>query len=807
MFEKFRENLTLKYLTMTSGFVLVVQLLFGLGSIYWSGRSQYRALEQKVLDEAAFLGGVSPEAILDADFLTLERLMRQASVDDEILYSVVLDANQTALTRYLNQEKPIVAQLTNEQTINHQNILVFLERLQQRPNIYEIRQPIIAADVLLGEIRLGYSTAIIDAQIRRGVISMIFISISVSALLAFLTYLLFSRFVRSPIKSLNEFALELSEGNLDQRIPELHVDEFGKMVAAFNKMADQLQETLAGLTEARDEALAGTRAKSEFLATMSHEIRTPMNAIIGMSSLLMDTKLDDEQYQFADTIRHSGDNLLTIINEILDFSKIEANRLELEIQTFDLHRCIYETMSIIGVQASRKHLQLDHSIDQNLPKYIKGDITRVRQILLNLLSNAIKFTNLGSVTLRCDFVEREDEPYLQISVKDTGVGIPKDKQDDVFEAFTQADNSVTRRYGGTGLGLVICKRICEIMGGEISLVSEEGLGSKFTVLLPLDEPTPDEIPMPEPDVISSSGLRNAEGILKELKVPLKILLAEDIQVNCQVAALMFARLGYRIDTVGNGQEAIEALARQSYDVIFMDWHMPEMDGITATRRIREEGNSLEKPWIVAMTANAMPEQKKACLTAGMNDFIAKPVQSKDLAKALLECPLVSRVAIAANPDLEADLVKYNALGRVAPGKTVRATDSRLPEEAPLEQAQSIIDESMWQSLLEMAGVDSYGLIDDMVVNYLEDSQKHMVKMSQAIADQSAQDLNFAVHALKGSSRYLGAQQLSEQCQMMEKYAKAENFALAQTLEPTIQAMYAQVVKELKQKRETLSAAS
>ncbi len=808
MFEKFRGNLTLKYLTMTSGFVLVVQLLFGLGSIYWSGRSQYRALEQKVLDEAIFLGGVSPEAILDSDFLTLERLMRQASVDEAIVYSIILDTERTPLTRHLNQEKPVVAKLTGDQTINRQNILVFLERLKQRPNIYEIRQPIVSADVPLGEIRLGYSTATIDAQMRRALVSMIFVSISVSALLAFLTYLLFSRFVRSPIQSLNEFAVELSEGNLDQRIPELHVDEFGRMVTAFNNMADQLQETLVGLTEARDEALAGTRAKSEFLATMSHEIRTPMNAIIGMSSLLMDTKLNKEQYQFADTIRHSGDNLLTIINEILDFSKIEANRLELEIQTFDLHRCIYETMSIVGVQASRKHLQLDHSIDQRLPKYVKGDITRVRQILLNLLSNAIKFTNLGSVTLRCDFVERDGKPFLQISVKDTGVGIPRDKQEDVFEAFTQADNSVTRRYGGTGLGLVICKRICEIMGGEISLVSEEGLGSKFTVLLPLDEPAADEIPSSENEFASSSSSHNAENILKELKVPLKILLAEDIQVNCQVAALMFARLGYRIDTVGNGQEAIEALARQKYDVIFMDWHMPEMDGITATKRIREQGNSIETPWIVAMTANAMPEQRKTCLQAGMNDFIAKPVQSKDLAKALLESPLIAQVMRATNSGVEQNTATPSASATEVPAQEEEASskpESNDVERPSPQQMSHMIDEETWQSLLEMAGSESYGLIDDMVVNYLEDSEQHMAKIEQAIADKSGKDLHFAAHALKGSSRYLGALQLSEQCQIMEKYAKTDNFTLAETLKLTIQDMYAQVVKELEQKREVLTA--
>ncbi|AFY37539.1 multi-sensor hybrid histidine kinase [[Leptolyngbya] sp. PCC 7376] len=802
MFTKFRENLTLKYLALTSGFVLVVQLLFGLGALYLSGRSQYKSLEQKISDEAAFIAGVSSEAIFGSDFLTLERLMRQASVDEEIVYSIILNPDEKPLTRYLNQEEPIIAQLTEGETINHQNVLSWVERLETQPKIKEIAQPIVYADQTLGTIHIGYSTAVIDAEIRQALIATILISVSVSALLAFLTYLLFSRFVRSPIKSLNRFAVELSEGNLDQRIPELHVDEFGKMVNAFNRMADQLQETLAGLTDARDEAVAGTRAKSEFLAAMSHEIRTPMNAIIGMSSLLMDTKLTEDQYQFADTIRHSGENLLTIINEILDFSKIEANRLELEIQTFDLRRCIHETMSIVGVQASRKHLQLDYSIDQSLPKYIKGDITRIRQILLNLLSNAIKFTNLGSVTLKCDFIEVEDEPFFQISVKDTGIGIPHDKQDQIFEAFTQADNSVTRRYGGTGLGLVICKRICEIMGGEISLVSEESLGSKFTVLLPLLEPTPEEVPTAEAEATSSTSLRDAEEVIKELEVPLKILLAEDIQVNCQVAALMLARLGYRIDTVGNGQEALDALERQSYDVVFMDWHMPEMDGITATKLIRERWQTPKKPWIIAMTANAMPEQRKTCLMAGMNSFIAKPVQSADLAKVLLECPLVSKMAIAANPDLTAE---YLQDPQSASTDSTQEFHQGEPEVATPTSAsdKGVLDEQVWQNLLEMAGIEKYSLIDDMVATYLEDSQQNIQKISETIASKSAEGLYFAAHALKGSSRYLGAQALSDQCFTLEKCAKAEDFAQAEILGPNILKEYETVIAELKQRRENL----
>lgn len=805
----FRESLTCKYLGITSGFVLVIQVFFGLGFTQWISRSQLRLLEQKARDEAVFLSGVTPEAILDADFLSLERLMRQTAIDEHIIYSVVLDANGLPLTRYLDSDRPSddpVWALLQETEVDTKNILQWLDRLKDQPQIYEISEPIVSAGATIGEIKLGYSTHLIQRQVTTMRLLIFLISVLVSLLLASLNYLLFHRFVRSPIQELNYFASALSEGNLKTRMPEFHIDELGRLTRAFNKMADQLQEILEDITQARDQALAGTKAKSDFLATMSHEIRTPLNAILGMTNLLMDTQLNREQYQFANTIRHSGENLLAIINEILDFSKIEANRLELEIQAFDLYRCIHETMSISGVEANRKELKLIHTIDVNTPRYVRGDITRLRQVLLNLLSNAIKFTELGSVTLMCKHHEEDGQSFLSISVKDTGIGIEPEKQQYIFEAFTQEDTSVTRRYGGTGLGLVICQRICELMGGHISLVSEKGLGSKFTVTLPIESATTGEIQHLE-SVVGKTKVYMSDGIdkIQHAHIPLKILLAEDIQVNCQVATLFLSRLGYRLDTVGNGKEVLEALERQDYDVIFMDWHMPEMDGLTATRMIRQKWKEPTKPWIVAMTANAFAEQKATCLKVGMNDFIAKPVQLRDVAQALLRVPRVVK--------------EMENRPAIAPPQPPSHNAPEPPEESDTMKGMNLpldfdtsdpIDGEAWNDLLAMADDGDYGIIEEMIRTYLDDSPKQLMHIADAIAQQSAKDLRFAAHSLKGASLYLGAKELSEQCFSLEKLAKEDGPHLweeSQQRLPNLQATYKETATALEKRHDLLAQMS
>jgi signal transduction histidine kinase/CheY-like chemotaxis protein len=610
---------------------------------------------------ATIIGDNSAAALTFGDSASAEQTLRSLNAHAHIVAAVLYDKDREVFASYRRSGSTPRATVPAHQAGGHRFMAEGLELFRS----FEI------AGERAGTVYIRCDLTVLKSRMQRYAL-IVGVVLVMACAVAMLLSAALQTAISAPIAHLAQVAHRVStENNYALRAHKHSNDELGRLIDGFNAMLLQIQVQDSALQEARstlekrveertrelqkeisdreqaqaelvqanagllranqraqalaDRALDASRAKSAFLANMSHEIRTPMNGVLGVAQLLLDEPLSTAQRDYAQTIHDSGRALLAVLNDILDFSKIEAGKLDLELAPVDLRQLLVGLERLITVQTAAKALRFELKIGQQVPEWIVGDSARLRQVLMNLCGNAVKFTAAGQVVLSVELLSRgAQNVQLRFEVCDTGVGIPADRVAGLFQPFAQGDNSVTRRFGGTGLGLSIVRRLVDLMGGEVGLQTREGVGSTFWVTTSFELPQTGamaEVALPEQARSSITG-----------RTP-RILLAEDNAVNCLVATRMLERLGYAVETVSDGRQAVEAWRCGGHDLILMDCQMPELDGYQAAREIRSSEPPGRHIPIVALTAHAMKDDGAKCIAAGMDAHLTKPV----VRQALQEC--------------------------------------------------------------------------------------------------------------------------------------------------------------------------
>lgn len=529
----------------------------------------------------------------------------------------------------------------------------------------------------------------------------------------------------------------------------------------------QVEEANKELTIALEKAKRAEKAKGEFLANMSHEIRTPMNAIIGFGDILADEELTDEQRCCVNSICEGGRHLLGIINDILDFSKIEAGKLDVQTSECSLKHLFAKIESMMQPAALKKGLKFEIREDKGLPTNICTDSTRLEQCLINLVNNAIKFTEEGHVCMKVSLEDKNNQPYIRFDVSDTGVGIPPEKQEKVFESFTQADGSTSRKYSGTGLGLTITRRLAELLGGELTLTSEQGGGSVFSFTIPAGIDVTKQPPLDGNNIADHMG--DERDKLKEAKFSGHVLVVEDVRSNQMLVRWLLEKVGFEVTIAEDGNEAVQKALNRSFDLILMDIQMPNMNGYAATRKLRDEG---VKTPIIALTASAMSGAEGKCICAGCDDYLSKPLDRRKLLEKIRKYLPAENEALSE----KANSVKsqVDELAKLCCNRTPQ--ESNFKETSGIEDSKEILN---WDELIGRLGDEE--LLKEVVPIFLKDNEERFDKLTEAVKAGDTKAIKFYAHAIKGAGRNIGARRLSDIACRLECVGRENNMEAATTL--------------------------